>query len=137
LPSKASPAPPGKCAISGAISNAELTVCKIDHALTVSTTDARAVKARPSLQVFTGYFRSGNTLGWRGAILRGDATTRETKYELVLKIIAGLKLNDETPHIQKLQLCIALARGVLDLKPGEQRECVSRDKPKIPYEKRN
>ena len=36
-----------------------------------------------------------------------------------MKIIAGLKLNDETSHIQKLQLCIALARGVLDLKPGE------------------
>jgi len=35
-----------------------------------------------------------------------------------LKIIAGLKLNDETSHIQKLQLCIALARGVLDLSPA-------------------
>jgi len=41
-----------------------------------------------------------------------------------LKIIARLKLNDDTPHIQKLQLCIALAKGVLDLKPGEQPECV-------------
>ena len=44
---------------------------------------------------------------------------QETKYELVLKAIAGLKLNDETPHTEKLQLCIALARGVLGLKPGE------------------
>jgi hypothetical protein len=41
-----------------------------------------------------------------------DATTQETKYELVLKAIAALKLNDETPHIQKLELCIALARSV-------------------------
>jgi hypothetical protein len=54
-----------------------------------------------------------------------------------LKIIAGLKLNDDTPHIQKLQLCIALAQGVLDLKPGEQPESVLGDKLKIPYEKRN
>ena len=41
-----------------------------------------------------------------------------------MKIIAGLKLNDDTPHIQKLQLCIALAKGVLDLKPREQPEGV-------------
>jgi len=41
---------------------------------------------------------------------------RETNYELVLKAIAALKLNDETPHIQKLELCIALARAVLDSK---------------------
>ena len=66
---------------------------------------------------------------------REDSTTQETKYELVLKIIAGLKLNDDTPHIQKLQLCIALAKGVLDLKPGEQPECVFGDKLKIPFEK--
>ena len=45
-----------------------------------------------------------------------DATTQETKYELVLQAIAALKLNDETPHIQKLELCIALARSVLDSK---------------------
>lgn len=45
-----------------------------------------------------------------------DATTQETKYELVLKAIAALKLNDETPHIQKLELCIALARAALDSK---------------------
>ena len=64
-----------------------------------------------------------------------DATTQETKYELVLKIIAGLKLNDDTPHIQKLQLCIALAKGVLDLKPGEQPESVFGDKLKSPFEK--
>ena len=63
--------------------------------------------------------------------------TQETKYELVLKAIAGLKLHDETAHIQKLELCIALARSVLDLKPGEQAECVFGDKPKTPYEKRN
>ena len=41
---------------------------------------------------------------------------RETNYELVLEAIAALKLNDETPHIQKLELCIALARAVLDSK---------------------
>jgi len=45
-----------------------------------------------------------------------DATTQETKYELVLKAIAALKLNDETPHIQKLELCVALARAALDSK---------------------
>ena len=56
---------------------------------------------------------------------------QETKYELVLKAIAGLKLNDETPHIQKLQLCIALARGVLDLKPGEEPADVWGDRLKI------
>lgn len=50
---------------------------------------------------------------------REDATTQETKYEVVLRIIAGLKLNDDTPHIEKLQLCMALAKGVLGLKPGE------------------
>ena len=50
-----------------------------------------------------------------------DATKQETKYESVLKTIAELKLNDETSHIQKLQLCIALARGVLNLTPGEER----------------
>jgi len=44
------------------------------------------------------------------------ATTQETKYELVLKAIAALKLHDETPHIQKLELCIALSRSVLDSK---------------------
>jgi len=56
--------------------------------------------------------------------------TQETAYELVLKAIAPLKLNDKTPHIQKLQLCIALARGrgVLDLKPGEEPLYVSGDK---------
>ena len=54
--------------------------------------------------------------------------TQETKYELVLKAIAGLKLNDETAHIQKLQLCIALARAVLDLKPGEEPARVFGDK---------
>lgn len=54
--------------------------------------------------------------------------TQETAYELVLKTIAKLKLNDETSHIQKLQLCIALARGVLDLKPGEEPACVLGDK---------
>ena len=54
--------------------------------------------------------------------------TQETKYELVLKAIAGLKLNDETAHIQKLQLCIALARAVLDLKPGEEPARVFEDK---------
>jgi len=48
-----------------------------------------------------------------------DATTQETKYELVLKAIAALKLNDETPHIQKLELCVALARAVL----GSKGEC--------------
>ena len=86
------------------------------------------------MQVFTRYLRSGNALGCRGAILeREDATTQETKYELVLKIIAGLKLHDDTAHIQKLQLCIALAKGVLDLKPGEQPECVLGDK--LPFEK--
>jgi len=52
-----------------------------------------------------------------------DATTQETKYERVLRAIAELKLNDETSHIQKLQLCIALARGVLGLKPGGARVC--------------
>jgi len=57
--------------------------------------------------------------------------TRETQYELVLKAIAGLKLNDETAHIQKLQLCITLARGVLDLKPGEEPAHVLGDKLKI------
>ena len=54
--------------------------------------------------------------------------TQETAYQLVLKAIAGLKLNDGTPHIQKLQLCIALARGVLDLKPGEEPVYVFGDK---------
>ena len=88
--------------------------------------------------MFTRYAGSSNALGCRGAILeREDATTQETKYELVLKIIAGLKLHDDTAHIQKLQLCIALAKGVLDLKPGEQPECVFGDKLKIPHEKRN
>jgi len=53
-----------------------------------------------------------------GILESEDATTQEAKYELVLKIIAGLKLNDETPHIQKLQLCIALARSALDSKGG-------------------
>jgi len=56
---------------------------------------------------------------------------QETKYERVLKTIAGLKLNDETPHIQKLELCIALARGVLDLKPSEEPASVFGDKLKI------
>ena len=42
--------------------------------------------------------------------------TLESTYELVLKTIAGLELNDETAHVEKLQLCIALARGVLDFK---------------------
>lgn len=51
--------------------------------------------------------------------------TQETAYELVLKAIAALELNDKTPHVQKLQLCNALARGVLDLKPGEEPLCVS------------
>lgn len=37
-----------------------------------------------------------------------------------MKAIAALELNDKAPHIQKLQLCNALARGVLDLKPGEE-----------------
>ena len=68
---------------------------------------------------------------------REDATKQETKYELVLRTIAGLKLNDETPHIQKLQLYIALAKGVLDLMFGEQPECVFGDKLEIPREKRN
>ena len=57
--------------------------------------------------------------------------TQETKYELVLKDIAGLKLHDETAHIQKLQLCIALARSVLGLEPGEQSVRVLGDKLKI------
>ena len=57
--------------------------------------------------------------------------TQETRYELVLKTIAGLRLNDETAHIQKLQLCIALAKGVLDLKPGEEPARVLGDKLKI------
>ena len=61
-----------------------------------------------------------------------DATTQETKYERVLRAIAELKLNDETSHIQKLQLCIALAKGVLGLKPGEEPEFVSGDELKIP-----
>lgn len=52
-----------------------------------------------------------------------------------MKIIAGLKLNDDTPHIQKLQLCIALAKGVLDLKPGEQPESAFGDKLKTTFEK--
>ena len=51
-----------------------------------------------------------------GILESEDATTQETKYELVLKAIAALKLNDESPHIQKLELCIALARSVLDYK---------------------
>ena len=46
--------------------------------------------------------------------------TQENAYELVLKAIAALELNDKAPHIQKLQLCNALARGVLELKPGEE-----------------
>jgi hypothetical protein len=55
--------------------------------------------------------------GAKARILESEnATTQETKYELVLKAIAALKLNDETPHIQKLELCIALARSVLDSK---------------------
>jgi hypothetical protein len=57
--------------------------------------------------------------------------TQETLFELVLRAIAGLKMNDETPHIQKLQLCIALARGVLNLKPGEEPTYVLGDKLKI------
>ena len=44
--------------------------------------------------------------------------TQETAYELVLKAIAALELTDKTFHVQKLQLCNAPARGVLDLKPG-------------------
>ena len=67
-----------------------------------------------------------------------DATTRETKYELVLKAIAALRLNDETPHIQKLELCVALARAVLDSKgacelfnsaarPAEHTACTVRE----------
>jgi len=71
------------------------------------------------LQVFTRYLDSGDALESAPCSAEGeDATTQETKYELVLKAIAELKLNDETSHIQKLQLCIALARGALDLKPG-------------------
>jgi len=50
---------------------------------------------------------------------------------LVLKTIAELKLNDETSHIQKLQLCIALARGVLNLKPGEEPARVLEDELEI------
>ena len=61
-----------------------------------------------------------------------DATTQETKYEGVLRAIAELELNDETSHIQKLQLCLALARGVLGLKPGEEPEFVFGDELKIP-----
>ena len=52
--------------------------------------------------------------------------TQETAYELVLKAIAALELNDKAP--QKLQLCNAPARGVLDLKPREEPRCVSGDK---------
>ena len=51
-----------------------------------------------------------------GILESEDATTQETKYEVVLKAIAALKLNDESPHIQKLDLCIALARSVLGSK---------------------
>jgi hypothetical protein len=99
-------------------------------------------KPDPELQVFTRYLRSGHALSCGGRDSKGDATTQETKYELVLKIIAGLELNDDTPHIQKLQLCLALARGVLELKPGdlrpsEQPEYGFGDKLKIPHEKRN
>ena len=83
--------------------------------------------------MFTQYFHSGNSLGCRGAILeREDATTQETKYELVLKTIAGLELNDDTPHVHKLQLCIALAKSALDLRPVEQAKCVFGDKLKTP-----
>ena len=88
--------------------------------------------------MFTRYLNSGNALGCQVAILeREDATTQEALYELVLKTIAGLKLNDETAHIEKLQLCIALARGVLDLRADEQPENIFGDKLKIPHGKRN
>jgi len=50
---------------------------------------------------------------------------------LVLKTIDELKRHDETSHIEKPQVCGALARGVLNLKPGEEPARVLEDELEI------